>query len=80
MPQTSRKIPLVLQRFLKVSLSFLEYPELISRPVYARSHRDLASVLIQFVLDIVHYIPAKHWRNTVNRIRYVPKTLLDVST
>jgi chromosome segregation ATPase len=39
----------------------------------------LAFVVIQFVLNILHYIPAKYWQNWVDRTRYVLKSLLDVS-
>lgn len=40
----------------------------------------LAFVAIQFILNILHYIPAKYWQNWVDRTRIVLKTLLDVST
>ena len=40
----------------------------------------LTFVVIQFVLNILHYIPAKYWKLWVDRTRFVLKTLLDVST
>lgn len=67
---TSRKmllvpLPLTLQHFLRFTSDHIPTLTL------------LAFVAIQFILNMLHYIPAKYWQNWVDRTRNVLKTLLD---
>jgi len=81
-PSCSPALPYGRLRLLQAPSCRLSDPEL--NPQFASDNVPtvtlLTFVVIQFVLNILHYIPAKYWRLWVDRTRFVLKTLLDVST